>query len=290
MVSQELRQRLEDVFTLPQVEVFVDWAEEYRKDQVKVSDFLELKEIVRDLAEGQRKLAEAQQRTEVKVEQLVEAQQRTEVKVERLVEAQQRTEVKVERLTEAQQRTEVKVEQLAEAMRGMAETQAEMLQTQSEMLQTQARMLHTQAEMQQSIAQLARGLDEVRSLTGSNSQTLGYMLENEAYRNVPVWLREQRRIEVLGRMIRQQVGDEEINLLVDARQGNEEVLIVGEAKSRLHLSDLGLLAVKVEAVKEHYVGLRGRRIVPLLIAHFAPENVKARAEREGVIIVQSFEW
>ncbi len=241
MVSNELRQRLEAVFTPPQVEVFVDWAEEYRRNMVKVSDFLELKEIVRDLAEEQRNLAEAQQRTEVKVGELAGT---------------------VQRLAEAQ----------------------------VEMRQSMLEMQRSQVEMQQAIAQLARGLDEVRSLAGSNAQTLGYMLENEAYRNLPAWLKQQHNIEVIGRMIRQQIGDEEINLLVEARQGEEDILIVGEAKSRLNPSDLGVLAGKVEVVKEQYSGLRGRRILPLIVAHFAPEKVMVRAEREGVIVAQSFEW
>ncbi|MGH9428471.1 MAG: hypothetical protein ACRD2L_19465, partial [Terriglobia bacterium] len=151
-------------------------------------------------------------------------------------------------------------------------------------------MQRSQVEMQQAITQLARGLDEVRSLTGSNAQTLGYMLENEAYRNLPAWLKERHGIEVIGRMIRQQVGDEEINLLVEARQGEEDILIVGEAKSRLNPSDLGVLAGKVEVVKEQYAGLRGRRVLPLIVAHFAPEKALARAEHEGVIVAQSFEW
>src|SRR5512139_511969 len=47
-------------------------------------------------------LAEAQQRTEHRVEQLAEAQQRTEHRVEQLAEAQQRTEHRVEQLAEAQ--------------------------------------------------------------------------------------------------------------------------------------------------------------------------------------------
>jgi hypothetical protein len=262
MVSNELRQRLEAVFTPPQVEVFVDWAEEYRRNMVKVSDFLELKEIVRDIAEEQRNLAEAQRRTESRVEELAEAQQRTEVKVG----------------------------ELAGTVQRLAETQVEMQRTQAEMQQSMLEMQRSQVEMQQAIIQLARGLDEVRSLAGSNAQTLGYMLENEAYRHVPAWLKERHGIEVIGRMIRQQIGEEEINLLVEARQGEEEILIVGEAKSRLNPSDLGVLAGKVGVVKEQYAGLRGRRVLPLIVAHFAPEKALARAEHEGVIVAQSFEW
>ena len=72
---------------------------------VKREDFTELKNIVFELAE-------AQKRTEVKVEELAEAQKRTEVKVEELAEAQKRTEVKVEELAEAQKNTELSIKDL----------------------------------------------------------------------------------------------------------------------------------------------------------------------------------
>jgi hypothetical protein len=107
------------------------------------ADIDEMKAIVRDLAQAQARtedrleeLAQAQQRTERRIEELggavqklAEAQQRTERRVgglegavQRLAEAQQRTELRVEglegavqRLAEAQQRTELRMEELAQA-------------------------------------------------------------------------------------------------------------------------------------------------------------------------------
>jgi hypothetical protein len=100
------------------------------------ADIDELKAIVRDLAQAQARtedrleeLAKAQQRTERRIEELggaiqklAEAQQHTEFRVERLegavqrlAQAQQRTELHVEELAQAQQRTERHVEELAQA-------------------------------------------------------------------------------------------------------------------------------------------------------------------------------
>lgn len=56
---------------------------------VRREDFSELKAVVSDLAQ-------AQQRTETRVEELAEAQQRTEARIEELAEAQQRTEARME--------------------------------------------------------------------------------------------------------------------------------------------------------------------------------------------------
>uniref|UniRef100_A0A831ZQF8 Uncharacterized protein n=1 Tax=Desulfacinum infernum TaxID=35837 RepID=A0A831ZQF8_9BACT len=112
--------------------------ERNREESVSKKEFVELKAVVRELADAQLKtdkqlsvltskvedLAEAQKRTEVRLEELAEAQKRTEVRLGELAEAQKRTEIrldaltgKVEELAEAQRRTEVRLEELAEAQK-----------------------------------------------------------------------------------------------------------------------------------------------------------------------------
>jgi hypothetical protein len=68
-------------------------------------------------------LAEAQVRTESRVEELAVAQQRTESRVEELAVAQQRTESRIEELAEAQKRTESRVEELADSQKELSEAQ-----------------------------------------------------------------------------------------------------------------------------------------------------------------------
>jgi hypothetical protein len=108
------------------------------------ADIDEMKAIVRDLAQAQARtedrleeLAQAQQRTERRIEELggavqklAEAQQRTERRVgglegavQRLAEAQQRTELRMEELAQAQQRSEIGMQDLRGAVRQLAEAQ-----------------------------------------------------------------------------------------------------------------------------------------------------------------------
>lgn len=107
------------------------------RDELRISrtDFEELKAIVRDLAQAQQRtevrleeLAQAQARTEVRLEELAQAQQQTDTHVRELAQAQQRTEGRVEnlegavqRLAEAQQRTELRVEEMGGAVQQLAE-------------------------------------------------------------------------------------------------------------------------------------------------------------------------
>ena len=74
-------------------------------------------------------MAEAQRRTEARLEELAKAQQRTEARLEELAKAQQRTEGRLdrledalERLAEAQQRTEEEIQKLAGVQSDMQAT------------------------------------------------------------------------------------------------------------------------------------------------------------------------
>lgn len=82
---------------------------DFRDEHIEVNHFIQLEVIVPDLASKERKLAEAQRRTEEEVVALAEEQKR-------LAEAQRRTEQELEaladeqrKLAEAQRRTEEKI-------------------------------------------------------------------------------------------------------------------------------------------------------------------------------------
>jgi uncharacterized membrane protein len=181
---------------------------------------------------------------------LAEAQKRTELKVEELAEAQKRTELKVEELAEAQKKTEIQVQKLAE------------------------------------------GLDEMRQEVGGISRSMGYAFENEAYRFLPETLRQKYGIEVKEKIIRAGIGGKEINLFGRASRDGREVLVVGEAKTRLDdrkdmREVLQELEDKVKAVMAEY---RQAEIVKVLVTHYATKGFLDKATASGVIVVQSFEW
>ena len=121
------------------------------------ADIDELKAIVRELAQAQartetrleelaqaqqraelcmerledavQQLAQAQQRTELRIEELAQAQARTETRLEELAQAQQRTELHIEELAQAQARTETGVQQLRGAMQDLVEAQTQFQRT-----------------------------------------------------------------------------------------------------------------------------------------------------------------
>jgi hypothetical protein len=112
----ELRQLLltGEVLTLP--DVVRELADAQRRTEARVEE----------LAESMRGLAEAQRRTEARVEELADAQRRTEARVEELIEAQRRTE-------ESLQALEQQVKELRQAIDDLREIVNKLIESQSEM-------------------------------------------------------------------------------------------------------------------------------------------------------------
>jgi hypothetical protein len=88
-----LQRKLGREFTEPQATLLAEVIHDAYSDLVHTSDFNELKEIVRELAQ-------AQFRTERRLEELAQAQFRTERRVEELTQAQSRTERSIEKLAQ----------------------------------------------------------------------------------------------------------------------------------------------------------------------------------------------
>jgi intracellular sulfur oxidation DsrE/DsrF family protein len=275
-------QRFATVFEEEQATVLAQTITDAYGDLVKTGDFNELKAIVRNLAEAQQRteikvgalaeaqdrLAEAQQRTEVRMTELAEAQQRTEVRMTELAAAQQRTEVRMTELAAAQQHTEVRMTELAEA----------------------------QQRTEANLASLARTVEGLAQELGGLSRSMSYSLENEAYRALPALLQSRYGIELQDRLIRTEIGGREINLFARGQRNGESVYIVGETKLQLDERRSNRRAVdrifdqlqeQVQAVQQVYPEVQ---IVPILLTHYARPAFLQQADARGVIVIQSFEW
>jgi len=107
-IFTELKKTMEPSAAQKIAEVMGMVYEELRNTVTK-DEFNELKEVVRELAE-------AQKRTEQRVEELAEAQKRTEQRVEELAEAQKRTEAEIKELARALKETRVMVGGLSDTV------------------------------------------------------------------------------------------------------------------------------------------------------------------------------
>ncbi len=231
--------------------------ERIREAHVTKEDFSELKAIVKDLAQAQQDLAQAQKRTEQRLEELAQAQQE-------LAQAQKKTEQRLEELAQAQKKTEKRLEDLARA----------------------------QKRTEEEVRKLAIGLRRTREDLGGLSRSFSYAFENEAYRNLPNVLKSKYNIEVKDRIVRADIGGKEINFFAKAQKDGKDIYIIGEAKIRLDKtlkrSDvLKELEEKIKAVKKEYGDVE---VLKLLVTHFATKSFLKMAQSEGIIVIQSYEW
>jgi len=143
------------------------------KDTVTKEDFRILRESidanVSRLDTALTRLAEAQERSESRIEALAAAQARTEAKVTELAEAQARTESKIAelaegqaRLVEAQTRTEAKIAELAAAQTRTEAKIAELAAAQARTEAKVAELADAQARTESKVAELA---DAQREMT-----------------------------------------------------------------------------------------------------------------------------
>jgi hypothetical protein len=225
----EIKKRLEGVFEKKQADVLADVIVAAYDTLVKASDFNELKGIVKELAE-------AQKRTEQRVEELAQAQKRTEQRVEELAEAQKRTEDEIQKLTQEHR--------------------------------------------------------ETRRQLGGLSMTVGYTLENEAYKALPRLLKKNFGVIIKGRLQRKFVIDNkgksiEVNIIGEASRNGRKVTIIGECKTQLSKNDINeFLRKKLDRLEGVF-----KEIFPVLITHMTttPE-VEKYVKEKGIALFYSYDF
>lgn len=155
----------------------------------------------------------------------------------------------------------------------------------------------TQKEMKESqkeIKTLAQAMNYTRRDLGGITSTLGFMLENEAYRVLPNILKSRYGIVVKEKFLRRSIrslgitSEGEINIFSRGvyEDKGTEVVIIGEAKSQLGKDDIDDFLDLVEKLKKFG---KGERFL-LLVTHYARETVVEYAKEKEVEVIQSFEW
>jgi len=245
--------------------------EEQRQESINREDFHELKGVVKELAE-------AQKRTELKIEELAEAQKRTELKIEELAGAQKRTELKVEELAEAQKRTELKIEELAGAQK----------QTELKIEELAGAQKRTEEE----IKTLVKEHRLTRQNLGGLSMTVGYILENEAFKKLPALLEKDFGITIKDRINRQYVVDNEgayieVNIFGCGEKEGRMLTIIGESKTQLSKNDVdAFFRKKVKRLQ----GLYQEMFLVLVTHMISSHDVEAYARGNGVAVYYSYDF
>ncbi|MFH1563074.1 MAG: hypothetical protein ABIF11_06640 [Nitrospirota bacterium] len=281
-----IRYKLQEVFAEPQATVLSNVIVEAYNDLIKVSDFNELKGIVKEIVEIQKG-------TDIKMGELAEAQKGTDIKMGELAEAQKGTDIKMGELAEAQKESQKEIGRLDKTMQELAEAQKESQKEIGKLDKTMQELAEAQKRTEIEIRGLTKGLKETRGEVGGLSKSMSYAFENETYRMLPETLKQLCGIEMKERLIRTEIGGKEINILGRAKRDSKDVVVVGEVKLRLDerreskgKNVFEELDEKVAAVQEEYI----EEPVKVLVTHYATKGFVDKAKEKGIIVVQSFEW
>jgi len=303
---EEIERQREETVTKKEFKEFAQRTEE---------NFQRVWEAIKELTKAQKRteqsineLAEAQKETQKEVSrldkalhELAEAQKETQKEVSRLdkalhelAEAQKETQKEVSRLdralhelAEAQKETQKEVSRLDRALHELAEAQKETQKEVSRLDKALHELAEAQKETEEEIKKLSIGLRRTRQEIGGLSKSVAYALENEAFVRLPMFLKKHLNIEIKERFIRTEINNQEINLFARGTKDGKNIILVGESVLKLDdVSKLRAVEDKVDAVSEEIE----EEVIPIIITHFAKKKVLEKAEKRGIIIVQSFQW
>ena len=210
--------------------------------------------------------------------QLAAVRIETEARFGELAVAQRASQEQLQLLTERMEQLTAHVDQLTERMEQLTEAQLRSEQRIERLAEVTLRLAETDRDIQKQL--------------GGLSQTVGYVLENEAMKKLPELLHRDYGLQVEGRLRRQYVQDRhgrhiEVNVFGTARSDGDTVTIVGESKSQLSKNDIDrFLARTVRELEGSYP-----KLFPVLITHMISEPDAEEYARElGVALYYSYEF
>jgi len=266
--------------------------------EIKRKEFEELKEIVKKILDAQQKTEERLNQLTERVEQLAIAQAKTEERLDRLTErveqlavAQAKTEERLNRLTErveqlaiAQAKTEERLDRLTERVEQLAIAQAK---TEERLNQ----LAIAQAKTEKELRTLGITVKGIKKELGGLSHSVGYNLENQAYKALPKLLKERYGIEVEDKLFREYLelpdgSEEEINIFGKGKADGKEIYILGEAKTNLTEKDIENFKKKVKKIE----GIIGGEKFLIFVAHTVRPKIRKKIEEEKIPVFLSYEF
>ncbi|MFQ6058561.1 MAG: hypothetical protein ACE5MB_06770 [Anaerolineae bacterium] len=196
-----------------------------------------------------------------------------------LAQAQARTEARLEELAQAQARTEAHLEELAQAQTELAEAQARTEAQMKELAQAQTRT-------EEALHQLARQV-------GTLGENIGFGLEDIARVVLPGYLERHYGLKLegpLGAELGRKIFDVEgywveLNLYGEGVRDGRKVIVLGEAKSRIHGREVEKFARDVALVEPLMKG----EIMRVMFGFYIHPTAMEEAEKRQILLVASYQ-
>jgi len=258
---------------------------------IKREEFEELKSVIVQLVKAQQKTEERLNQLAQRVDQLAIAQQKTEERLNQLAQrvdqlaiAQQKTEERLNQLAIAQQKTEERLNQLAQRVDQLAIAQQK---TEERLNQ----LTEAQEKTEKEIRSLTITVRRIQKELGGLSHSVGFDLENRAYKALPKLLKEKFGLEVKDRLLRKFIEypegkEEEINIFGKAKKNGKIVYIIGESKTHLSLKDVDKFKKRITRIEK----VIKEEKFPIFVVHSASPRIVKYAEDNGFSVFFSYDF
>lgn len=169
---------------------------------------------------------------------------------------------------------------------------AELKKVVQELAEAQKRTEQALIQLSKRTELLSKRVDQTNQQVGGLNMTVGYLLENEAYRCLPELLRRDWQIEMLEPLRRDWLPTTrgemiEVNIVGRGRRDGQTVLLIGESK--LQLSRKYVDKFLSHRIRKIETG--GLPAFPIIIAHMESEpDVIAYAKAQGVAVYLSYQF
>ncbi len=182
-------------------------------------------------------------------------------------------------------------EEIRDILKELAQAQARTEARLEELAQAQADTERQLGETQKALKSLARTVEDLQKQVGGITHTIGYTLENEAYKALPELLKRDLGVQVQGKLLRKmwersRGAVEEVDIFGEGLKDGRKVVILGEVQAQLSKRHLDRFLKRLERLKKELP--EGERIL-VAVTHSAPPSVVKYAEEKGIRVYHSYE-
>ena len=150
-------------------------------------------------------------------------------------------------------------------------------------------LAEAQKRTEQEIYRLVKRMDVFEDRLEGISNSVGYSLENRAYKALPKILSQRYGIKVTGRLLRKYfpIGKKniQINIYGHGKRNGEDVVIIGECKVRPSKREIARFKKYAEKVAE----LEGKKPFYLFVAHDFPPEIEEFLRANNIPYIWSYE-
>lgn len=138
---------------------------------------------------------------------------------------------------------------------------------------------------------LVSELKDTKKMVGGLSDTVGYTLENSAYKALPGLVERDFGIKIEGRLIRKYIEysdgrHDEVNIFGKAKKDGKDVWVIGESKVRMSKKEINDFLKMVKRLDSVITGEK----VLIGVTHTIVPEVERYAQSKGIKVYWSYEF